>query len=81
MAKKREYASVATTTLISATSRASVKVETPNGDAFYTVEYREDRVIPDLPDVDLVQERKLLWDTCNIEVDSQVEDIYKSYKK
>lgn len=81
MAKKKEYASIAKTTTIAATSRASVKVQTPNGDAFYTVEYHEERCIPDLPEVDLVKERELLWDTCNTEVDNQIEEIELVYAK
>lgn len=81
MAKKKEYTSVATTTLIAATSRASIKVATPNGDAFYTVEYHEERTIPDLPEVNLAKERELLWDTCNNEVDNQIEDIQMTYSK
>ncbi len=65
------------TTNIRATSRASVKV----GDSFYTVEYCEERAIPTDTDVDIAEERKLLWDTCNEEVDNQIADILKSFKK
>ncbi len=65
------------TTSISVSSRASVKV----GDSFYTVEYHEERCVPDTEDVDLAVERKLLWDTCNNEVDAQIEDILKLMKK
>lgn len=81
MARKKEYASVAKTVTIAATSRASVKVQTPNGDAFYTMEYHEERSIPDLPGVDLAKERELLWDTCNSEVDNQIEEIELVYSK
>lgn len=63
------------TTAIRATSRASVKV----GDSFYTVEYCEERSID--PDDNVEEERKKLWDTCNGEVDSQIEDILKSFSK
>ena len=62
---------------ISASSRASVKV----GDSFYTVEYHEERVIPEGIEVDVAKERKLLWDTVNSECDSQVEDILKLTKR
>ena len=62
-------------TTIRATSRASVKV----ADSFYTVEYCEERSID--PEDDIVEERKKLWDTCNSEVDSQIEDILKSFSK
>lgn len=67
----------AITTTIKATSRASVKV----GDSFYTVEYCEERSIPAEIDVDLDEERRLLWDTCNTEVDNQIADILKTFKK
>ena len=62
-------------TTIRATSRASVKV----ADSFYTVEYCEERSID--PDDNVEEERKKLWDTCNIEVDRQIEDILKSFSK
>lgn len=77
MAKNAKYNVKAVVDRISATSRASVKV----GDSFYTVEYHEERVIPDLPDIDIEKERKALWDTCNAECDNQIEDILKTYKK
>lgn len=63
--------SKAITTSIRITSRASVKVR----DNFYTVEYCEERSIPE--DADIEEERQALWDTCNGEVDGQIEDILK----
>lgn len=63
-------------TSIRATSRASVKV----ADSFYTVEYCEERSIDEEID-NVVEERKKLWDTCNNEVDAQIEDILKSFSK
>lgn len=77
VAKKKEYTSVAKTTSISVSSRASVKIN----ESYYTVEYHEERQIPDVPEVNLEQERKILWDVCNMEVDSQIEDILKTYKR
>lgn len=69
---------LAKTTLIKAVSRCSVKI----GDSFYTVEYGEERSIPDTTDgVDLEEERKALWQTCNTEVDNQIEDILITFKK
>lgn len=62
-------------TSIRATSRASVKV----ADSFYTVEYCEERSIDQ--DDTVEEERKKLWDTCNQEVDNQIEDILKSFSK
>ena len=72
---KKEYTSKAITTSIRVTSRASVKV----GESFYTVEYCEERSIPE--GANLVQERKLLWDEANNECDEQIQDILKVYKK
>ena len=60
-------------TSIRATSRASVKV----ADSFYTVEYCEERSID--PEDNVEEERAKLWDTCNNEVDAQIEDILKSF--
>lgn len=77
MAKKTEYQSKAITTNIRFTSRASVKV----GDSFYTVECTEERAIPDLECINIEAEREFLWDTVNGEVDGQIEDILKTYKK
>lgn len=72
---KKAYESKAVTTSIRITSRASVKVR----DNFYTVEYCEERSIPE--DADLEQEKKILWDTCNNEVDYQIQEILEMYKK
>ena len=62
-------------TSIRATSRASVKIK----DSFYTVEYCEERSID--PDDNVEEERKALWDTCNGEVDNQIEDILQSFSQ
>lgn len=72
-----EYKQKAKTQSIRVTSRASVKVN----ESFYTVEYCEERIIPDLPDVDIDKERALLWDKANSETDAQIEDILRIYKK
>jgi hypothetical protein len=73
--KKTTYKSKAKINSIRATSRISLKV----GETFYTLEYCEERIIPD--DADIEKERKLLWDTVNIEVDKQAEDVQNMYKK
>lgn len=70
------YEPKARTTSIKATSRASVKVR----DNFYTVEFSEERIIPDLPDIDMEQEKSYLWDAVNNQCDSQIEEIVKSFK-
>ena len=75
VSKKKEYKSVAKTTCIRATSRASVKI----GDSFYTLEYCEERALPDNADVE--KERALLWDVVNNECDNQIQDVLKTFKK
>ena len=70
------YEPKAVTTSIKATSRASVKVR----DNFYTIEYAEERTIPDLPDIDIEQEKSYLWDSVNSQCDEQIEEIVKSFK-
>lgn len=70
------YESKAVTKTITATSRASVKIK----DSFYTVEYSEERVIPDIEGVDLEMEKALLWDAVNRECDGQVNDILNTFK-
>lgn len=75
--KKKTYESKAITTSIKFTSRASVKM----GDNFYTVEACEERMIPDLPDIDIESEKRLLWDEVNRQVDEQVDSIYEEFYK
>lgn len=77
MSNDTNYISKAITTQIRATSRASVKVR----DNFYTVEYSEERTIPDIEGVNLEEEKRILWDDVNGEVDAQIEDIIKSFAK
>ena len=76
MSNENEYQSKAIVSSIKATSRASVKVK----DSFYTVEYCEERLIPDIEGVDVAEERNLLWDEVNSEVDNQVEEILRTFK-
>lgn len=66
---------MAKATTIRATSRISTKIK----DTFYTFEYCEERQIEDGDDV--VAEREKLWETCNAEVDNQVEETLKMYRK
>lgn len=69
--KKKVYESKAITTSIKFTSRISLNVD----GTFYTVEACEERMIPDIEGVNLDEERRLLWDKVNSEVDEQAEDI------
>lgn len=66
---------MAKTTVIKATSRISVKI----GDNFYTVEYGEERSVAASEDVEVA--RAGLWETCNGEVDRQIEEIYEMFKQ
>lgn len=68
------YISKATTTSIRATSRVSAKI----GDDFYTLEFSEERTIPDVEGVNLDEERNRLWDDVNYSVDIQLKDTIKT---
>ena len=72
-----EYKSKATIKTIKASSRASVKV----GDSYYTVEYSEERTIPKVAGIDINKEKELLWDEVNSQVDNQIEDILRTFRK
>lgn len=63
------------TTLIKASSRASVKVR----DSYYTVEYTEERSVDEQDNVDT--EREKLWNDVNSQVDNQIEEIFNTFKK
>lgn len=76
MSNLSSYESKAKISTIRATSRASVKIK----ESYYTVEYSEERIIPDIEGVDILAEKNLLWDDVNSEVDNQIEDIIKSFK-
>lgn len=71
------YEVKAITKTIKATSRASVKV----GESYYTVEYSEEKIIPDIEGIDIEKERQFLWEDINAECDNQIEDILKTFKK
>ena len=73
--KQDSYISKAITTSIRVTSRASMKVS----DNFFTVEYCEERSVPE--DCNIEEERKLLWDDCNAEVDNQIQEIMDTFRK
>ena len=60
---------------IRATSRLSTKV----GETFYTFEYTEERLLEDGDNPE--DERAELWETCNTEVDTQLEEVLKLYRK
>lgn len=72
-----EYVSKAIVTNIKATSRTAIKIR----DNYYTVEYTEERSIPDIDGVDIEAERTMLFDDVNNIVDSQAEDILKTFQK
>ena len=70
-----EYEPKAVVTSIRATSRASVKIR----DNFYTVEYSEERMIPDVEGVNLAEEKQYLWDAVNTECDNQIREILDTF--
>ena len=70
------YVSKAVVTNIKATSRVAIKIR----DNFYTVEYTEERSIPDVEGVDIEQEQNILFDSVNSIVDAQAEDIIKTFQ-
>lgn len=70
-----EYEPKARISKIQATSRMSLKVK----DNYFTVEYTEERAIPDIEGVDIEQEKQALWDAVNNEVDNQAEVIYNTF--
>lgn len=72
-----KYESKATVTKISATSRVAIRLK----DNYYTVEYSEERTIPDIDGVILKEEREALFDAVNAVVDAQAEDIVRSFSK
>ena len=74
MSNDTNYESKAITTQIRATSRVSAKI----GDDFYTLEFSEERTIPDVEGVDLDEERNRLWDDVNYSVDIQLKDTVKT---
>lgn len=74
MSNDTNYVSKAITTQIRATSRVSAKI----GDDFYTLEFSEERTIPDIEGVNLDEERNKLWDDVNYSVDVQLRDTVKT---
>ena len=75
MANKKEYKSKAVTHSIKFTSRKSVKIK----DSYYTIEACEERWLPEDGNVNIEEERRLLWDTVNRECEDQIDLIYDSY--
>lgn len=73
--KATPYKSKATISKIIATSRISKKI----GETFYTLEFTEERILPE--DANVEEERKILWDVVNGEVDNQIEEVYEICKK
>lgn len=76
MSKEKEYVSHATPTEISATSRCSVHIK----DNYYTIEVSEKRSITDANGIDMDKEYKMLFDEVNSVVDSQCEEIIKTFR-
>lgn len=75
---KKEYQSKAVTTSIKISSRASIGIQKKSSTEYFTVEYTEERSLPE--DANIEEERKILWDVCNQEVDGQIQDILEMNK-
>ena len=72
---KKTYESKAVITTIKASSRQSIKL----GDSYCTVEYTEERSLPE--DCDIEKEKEELWKVVNNERDIQIETLYDQYTK
>lgn len=59
------------TTRIQATQRMAVKIR----DNYYTVEFLEEREVPNNPNLDLEEEKRLLFESVKNTVYSQIEEI------
>ena len=75
--KEKPYELKGITKEISASSRVSIKIR----DNYYTVEYSETRVIPEVDGVDLEKERQALWEIVNNECDNQALEIKNTFSK
>jgi hypothetical protein len=74
---KRQSRKKVSTVEIKASSRVSVMIK----DTHYTMEYTETRSVPKTLNAEELQEqRDLLWDAVNGEVDNQVKDVFKLKK-
>lgn len=72
------YVQQAKTVKISGTSKATIQI----GNNYFSFSYSEERELPiEQSDVNLEEEKKLLWDTLNAEVDKQLEEVSNAYKK
>ena len=70
------YESKAIITTIRANSKVTLKIR----DNFFSVEYSEERTIPDVEGVDIEAERRCLFEDVNAIVDEQAEEIRKTFK-
>ena len=77
------YQPKALTTTIKATSKVTLNLSGNRGkNNFYSVEYTEERAVPDcLTDEEMNEERKALWDTVNDIVDTQAQEIVKTFSE
>lgn len=76
MARTTNYKPKGVTTKIQATYRISTKMH----DNFHTVEYTEERQMPDMKGVNLTKEKEALWNDVIVEIENQIDDIIESYK-
>lgn len=70
------YVSKAITTTIKANSKCTVKLK----DNYYSIEFTEERSIPEVEGVNLEAERQLLFDDVNAVVDEQINQILDTFR-
>ena len=70
------YQSKAIITTIKENSKVTLKIR----DNFFSVEYSEERSIPDVEGVDVEAERKCLFEDVNAIVDEQANEIRQTFK-
>ena len=72
---EQEYEPKAIISKIQATSRMSLRVN----ENYFTIEYTEERTIPNIEGVDIEQEREALWDAVNAQCDDQAGIIWDTF--
>ena len=71
------YEPKAQITKIQATSRMSLRLK----ENYFTIEYSEERAIPDIDGVDINKEREALWNVVNGQCEDQADLIYKVFNR
>ena len=70
------YNQKAVTTSITANSKCTIKIK----DNYYSIEFSEERTLPEVEDINVEKERLLLFDDVNRIVDDQINEILNTFK-